>query len=148
MINTFCKLRIEGTDATVAVNPRLVREVREAKTSKDACVIFFDENHTVTVAGTIKYVIVGTGTTRGDISCRLVLKARSAPPTSSGLPQPHGRRAPPHKYRPANVIAKIQARLIPSRITRLTLGVCQIETHAHRGVDSDSPARRRTMERP
>lgn len=57
MINTFCKLRIEGTDATVAVNPRLVREVREAKTSKDACVIFFDENHTVTVAGTIKYVI-------------------------------------------------------------------------------------------
>jgi uncharacterized protein (DUF488 family) len=57
MINTFCKLLIEGTHATVAVNPRLVREVREAKTSKDACVIFFDENHTVTVAGKIKYVI-------------------------------------------------------------------------------------------
>jgi hypothetical protein len=62
-----------------------------------------------------------------------------------GLPQPHGRRAPPHKYPPANVIAKIQAKLIPSRITRLTLGVCQIETHARRGVDSDSPTRRRTM---
>ena len=56
MINTFCKLRIEGTDTTVAVNPRLVREVREAKTSKDACVIFFDENHSVTVTGKIKYV--------------------------------------------------------------------------------------------
>jgi hypothetical protein len=50
-------IRREGTDATAAVNPRLVREVREAKTSKDACVIFFDENHMVTVAGTIKYVI-------------------------------------------------------------------------------------------